>query len=254
MTADAFGDALWQLHQTPDDPGVGLEDEDLTLDAGHRAQIVLLNRWLAEGESVGGWKIGMTSGANRNAMGDGVRPFGFILASRILHSGASLPLSRLYTGQIENELCLILGAPLGAGTSRAEALAAVTSIAPAFEINQKRLPKGASAGLRVADDLSNWGIVVGTPVPCNAPALDDMQVTLSRGTHIIESVNSRGHIDDPFDSLATLANTLATYDLELQSGQHVITGAYGKTPFAPGRFTGEFDCNVGSVTVELVDA
>lgn len=245
-------DILWQVHN---DPAGGHEAalaelDDLSLSQGQHYQLALLERWLAQGEQLGGWKIGMTSGANRNSMGDGIRPFGFILASRIRTAADTLSVAALHRGQVENELCFLIGRELGAGATPADAFDAVQAAVPAFEINQKRLPAGATAGLRVADDLSNWGIVIGEAAP--APAnLDDLTVTLSGDEGVIETVPSAGHIDNHYESLAILANTLAGYGHSLQPGQYVITGAYGKTAFAPGTYQGHFDQGIGTVTVHL---
>ena len=126
----------------------------------------------------------------------------------------------------------------------------MASVLPAFEINQKRLHPDAPAPLRIADNLSNWGIVIGDPVAPGA-TLEKMTVTLSDENKIIETVASQGHIDDHYQSLATLANHLGQYNHALEPGQYVITGAYGKTPFAPGTFQGHFDCGIGDVTTHL---
>lgn len=248
-------DILWRVHNAP---AAGHEaelsslphDRALTLAEGQQCQLELLSRWLNTGERIGGWKIGMTSGASRNAMGDGIRPFGFILESRIKTAADQLSVGALHRGQVENELCFLIGSELGQGANRQDAMQAVEAVLPAFEINQKRLPGDATPGLRVADDLSNWGIAIGEP----SQPLDDLSaltVTLNNQNGIIEQVASAGHIDDHYESLATLARGLAEYGHALRPGQYVITGAYGKTPFAPGTYTGEFDLGIGSVTVNL---
>ncbi len=250
-------ETLWQMHN---DPGAGHEavfatkEEDLSLQIslqeGQQFQTELLQRWLDAGETIGGWKIGMTSGPNRNAMGDGIRPFGFILASRIKTAADMLSLANLHQGQIENEVCFLIGSELGAGATRNDAEKAVSAVLPAFEINQKRLPANVPPGLRVADDLSNWGIAIGEPVT-PPPDLSGLIVTLSGANGVIEEVASAGHIDDHYESLATLAKGLAEYGFSLQPGQYVITGAYGKTPFAPGVYEGAFNLGIGTVRVSL---
>jgi 2-keto-4-pentenoate hydratase len=244
-------DALWRLHQHPSNaPEDRLLEADLTLDEGQALQLELLNRWLDAGESVGGWKIGMTSGASRNAMGDGIRPFGFVLASRIKSDHAQLRLPALHNGGVENELCVVIGETLGSGCTAAHARETIAGVAPGFEINQRRLPGDAPAGLRVADDLSNWGIVAGDPV--TAPdALADLIVTLYKDGEEIGRVASAGHIDDHFESIATLANRLAQFGHALQPGQRVITGAYARTPFATGKFRGDFGEPIGTINVEI---
>lgn len=244
-------DVLWHTHQ---EPGAGhasvLSGVDVGFDEGQALQVELLKRHLANGEAIGGWKLGMTSGASRNAMGDGVRPFGFVLKSRVITSGDTLSLATLAKGQVENELCFLMREPLGAGATADDARRAVAGAVPAFEVNQKRLPGDVSAGVRVADDLSNWGIVVGEPV---APPVDlsGLEVAIHAGGDLIERVASEGHIDDHYETLATLANRLAEFGQSLQAGHYVITGAYGKTPFAPGHFHGEFSLGVGNVEINL---
>ncbi len=251
-------DILWQLHRDPDsDPSALFELPEISADEGQAIQFQLLDRWLNEGEELGGWKIGMTSGESRDALGVGVRPSGFVLKSRIFTSGAQIPRSRLYSGGVENELCFVVGQPLGAGATAEDARQAMAGIAPGFEINQKRLPPGSAAGLRIADDLSNWGIVYGEPIAPHALTghLDDLVVTLSEhsaaGTAEIERVASAGHMDPHYDSLAILARRLAEFGHALAPGQQVITGAYGKTPFAPGQFAGHFSLGIGEVELTL---
>jgi len=246
-------DTLWRVHNAPADGHEAAFDDhsiDISLPQGQQYQLQLLERWLQSGEALGGWKIGMTSGASRNAMGDGIRPFGFILASRIKTARDTLSVAALHRGQVENELCFEIGTALGAGATPERARAAVAAVLPAFEINQKRLPGNASPGLRVADDLSNWGIAIGAPVP-PPDNLEHLTVTLHGPDGETERIASRGHIDDHYTSLATLARGLSEYGYRLEPGQYVITGAYGKTPFAPGTYRGEFDLGIGDVTVHL---
>lgn len=251
MTSELL-DALWRLHQDPGEaPAPALLSATLDVDEGQALQLQLLERWLDNGESLGGWKIGMTSGASRNAMGDGIRPFGFVLANRIKSDGDQIPLAALYNGGVENELCFEVGATLGAGTTAEDARSGVVGVSPGFEINQKRLPGDASAGLRVADDLSNWGIVAGALVAV-PDSLDDLAVTLNKNGEPLETVASDGHIDDHFESLAILANRLADFGLSLEPGQRVITGAYAKTPFDAGVYRGDFG-DLGSVQIELTE-
>ena len=251
-------DTLWHLQQQPDsDPAPLFEHALPSADEGQALQFQLLDRWLNEGEELGGWKIGMTSGESRDALGVGVRPSGFVLKSRIFASGAQLPRSRLFKGGVENELCFIVGQALGDGATPKGAKSAMAGLAPAFEINQKRLPPDSAPGLRIADNLSNWGIVYGEPIT-DAQLSDNLsalQVTLSELTNTgeteIESVASDGHMDPHYESLAILAQRLADFGHSLTPGQQVITGAYGKTPFAPGRFAGDFSLGIGRAVLEL---
>ena len=184
-------------------------------------------------------------------MGDGIRPFGFILQSRIKKRETRLRLDQLHRGGVENELCFGFGTSLSSGTNPEKAKLAVNGIYPAFEINQKRLPLDAPSGLRVADNLSNWGIVHGLNAGTDI-GIDSISVNLSRGDDHIEKTESQGHIDDHYQSISTLANNLGQHGRSIEVGQKVITGAFGKTPFAEGIFQGHFSHDVGNVKVELI--
>ena len=251
-------DTLWQLQQQPDsDPRALFDQPDISADEGQALQFQLLERWLNEGEELGGWKIGMTSGESRDALGVGVRPSGFVLKNRIFRSGTQIPRASLYKGGVENELCFTVGSTLGDGATPAAAQAAMAGMAAGFEINQKRLPPNSPAGLRIADNLSNWGIVYGEPITHDqlSDDLSQMHVTLSQltdgQTHTIEQVASEGHMDPHYQSLAILAQRLADFGHSLQPGQQIITGAYGKTPFEVGHFAGDFSLGIGRAELEL---
>jgi 2-keto-4-pentenoate hydratase len=224
---------------------------EVDLTEGQALQLQLLGRWRDQAEWVGGWKLGMTSGQSRDAFGVGFRPFGFILNSRIMQSGGQISITRIGRGGIENELCFLIGKPLGASATENEVRAAVAGVSPAFEVNQRRIRGDTTPGMRIADDLANWGLVVGPVV--EAPAdLDSLTVVLRKSGEEVERVSAAGHIDDHYQTLATLARKLAEHGLALQPGNRVITGAYTRTVLEPGRFVGDFGTAIGSVSVEVV--
>lgn len=226
---------------------------DVSLAEGQKLQVALQQRWYEEGFGVGGWKLGMTSGASRDVFGAGVRPFGFILQKRIFTSGTTLTCSTLGKAGIENELCFTMSANLGADASREDAIAAIEVVAPAFEINQRRIGGPTSPGMRIADNLSNWGLVIGTSIPVPED-LTGFTVVLNNtdkpeATEEIDRVTAQGHIDDHFSSIAKLARVLAEQGLSLRAGDRVITGAFTRTPLTPGHYTGSFGSPIGDVTV-----
>lgn len=226
---------------------------ELDVDTGQALQVAILRRHAAEGRAVGGWKVGLTSGAGRDSFGAGVRPFGFVLANRVFRSPAELTLSTIVTAGVENELCFVMDTALGKGATAAAARRAVRGVAPAFEINQLRLRGRASPGLAVAENLSQWGIVVGAAVAVAKVDFDAINVTLACDETTVETVAARGHIDNHFESLAVLANRLAQFGLALEAGHHVITGSFTRQSVpGPSRWTGEFGAPLGTVRVAFL--
>ncbi|HEX5115568.1 MAG TPA: hypothetical protein VFW65_10270 [Pseudonocardiaceae bacterium] len=220
---------------------------------GARIQLAVLEGWRQLGEELGGWKIGMSSRGLRDSMGTGVRPFGFVLASRILASGAELDVSRVPDCLLEPEICVTMGAPLGGpDVTEEQAKAAVASVSPAFEICSKRLPSGMPRSVRIGNDLNNWGIVVG-PEHSTDIALDRLAVELFRDGEPIDSGHSgQDVIDSPYLSLARVCRTLADHGLALAAGQRLITGSVlaGARVAGHSRFTARFG-ELGEVTVTV---
>ena len=215
-----------------------------------------LERQLAQlGErEVAGWKVGLTSGAARDGMGAGFRPFGYILKERVFASGHVFERAAFRRVGVENELCFRLREPLRGEVSRAEAIAAVESVHPAFEINEPRLPAGASAAERLADNLNQYAIVVGPDAQLAWETFDfnALRVVLSRDGRQLQAVAAAGHIDDHFASIAALARQLGRFGRNLAAGDHIITGAYGRAAVeAPGLYCGDFGADFPPVSVRF---
>ncbi len=199
----------------------------MTIEDAEAMQLEILDRWCTRGESLGGWKVGLTSGASRDAFGKGVRPFGHILRNRIIESGDELKHSVIKHCGVENELCFIIERDLvGPNVTPRMARAAALRVAPAFEVNETRVAGDVDGPCRVADNLSHWGIVVGEFQRFD-PDFDfeSVSVALMRDGMEVERGDARGNIDDHFLSIAALARELAKFGRKLQAGQRVITGS-----------------------------
>ena len=229
---------------------------EISVDEGQRLQLRVLERWIEQGETLAGYKIGLTSGEARNAFGAGIRPFGFILRSRVLRSGDSVQRNKIGRMGIENELVFRVGESISATSITGEAARKVIeAVAPAFEINQRRLlliPGGESSnGLRVADNLSQWGIVTGNFLDLDQD-FDNLVVSLSCDGESVQEVRAKGHIDDHFDSIAALINRLHSYGRGLSRGDLIITGSFTKQPIdSAGRWCGNFG-EIGRVELQVV--
>lgn len=226
------------------------------LDAAQARQLESLEALEADGEAVGGWKLGLTSGGSRDAFGAGFRPFGFVLASRVLRSGSTLWWDSMITaGSIENEVCFELGETITEPVTPESVRETLTGFAPAFEINQVRVAADASPEERLADNLSNWGVVVGETMPLPADwaqaAQAKLKVSLLHNADGVESVQADGHIDDHLVSLARLSNRLLRFGRRLEAGQKVITGAFGRAREPKhGLWSGDFG-ELGRVHVRV---
>ena len=224
----------------------------LSFDDALRVQLDILERRLAAGERLAGWKIGLTSATVRAHFGTERQPFGHILESGVIRSPGEIALDDLVVGcGVEPELCVTMGSDLhGPGVTPAEAREAVASIAPGMEINQKRSGGVTDFELSVADNLTQWSIVHGPASPVTGDFDSDaLRVTMSCNGEVRADVVGRDVIDDHFVSIATLANVLGEHGRRLEAGQRLITGSFSKHDVAHGEewraeFAGLGACSV----------
>jgi len=220
----------------------------LSLDEGLEVQLAVLERLIADGEELGGWKVGMTSGPSLDRMGTGFRPFGFILKRRIRQSGSSIRLGQLGPSEIEPELAFRIDRPLhGSALTETQVREAVSGAIPSFELLTTRLQGNFGNGATVADDLTQWGLVLGEPSAWQGD-VTEMAVRLVHDTDAAIEAGPAYAIDDPFRSLSALCATLDRFGLGLEPGQHVITGAFHRTRLLPGTWSAQFK-GVGPVEI-----
>jgi 2-keto-4-pentenoate hydratase len=158
---------------------------------------------------------------------------------------------RIGTCQIEPEICLTIGKSLeGSNLDVDEVKDAVTEVAPSFEINELRRSMPDSPwSVSIADDLSNWGVVVGEGVAASEVDLTQTEVVLTRDNEVVSATVLGPAMDDPYKSLVELCATLHRFDLSLHPGQRVITGAFSRDA-VPG--TGTWAATFGGIgTVEI---
>ena len=206
----------------------------MTIDDALDEQLIRLAR---DGRPLLGWKVGFTSERARKAVGSDARPFGHLL--NVLDSGSEVDASSIKGCSIEPELCFTIDE----GGSAA-------AVSAGFELNERRIETGDVEAL-IADNLINWGIVVGDSVA----AVDDINavdVTLSCNGEVRFAGVSRDHLDDHYASIERLSETLAAHGRKLEPGQRVITGAFTRFKVAAGEVWSAAYSGIGSVEVTFV--
>ena len=253
MDVDALVERLWAARQAGDYCPSWLNGA-LSLDEAHAVQLGLLARKLAQGERLAGWKVGLTGNRARTAMGIDARPFGHVLASRALRSGARLGVAAIARPSIEPELCFTIGERLaGRDVSRDTVASRLARVAAGYEINERR-PGSVRPdfGATVTDCLTQWGIVEGDGVDLrSAGDLNDVRCTLVRNGEKVYEGRSRDELDDHLESLRRLVGTLSAHGLALEPGQKVITGAFTRFNAAPEEHWRASYDGIGDVEVFL---
>lgn len=232
------------------------DDPALTMADGYAVQRELTRMILDDGDSIVGYKVGLTSKPMQKMIGVDSPDFGPVFASTVYRDGDAIPLSRFIQPKIEAEIVFVLGEPLrGPGVSVTDAARAVAGVAAAVEIVDSRF---ADWRIKLADtvsDLASNGAVAtsGRLVPLADVDPRLVGMTLTRNGHLVDTGAGAAALGDPLAVVAWLANTLGENGIGMEPGHLVMTGAlHAAAPMAAGDvWRADFD-RLGPVTVRVV--
>jgi 2-keto-4-pentenoate hydratase len=234
---------------TDEDPTLGMAD-------GYAVQQELTTLLLDAGDSVIGYKVGLTSKPMQKLVGVDSPDYGPVLSSTVYRDGDAISLSRFIQPKIEAEIVFVLGDRLaGPGVTVTDAHRATAGVAAAMEIVDSRF---ADWRIKLADtvaDLASNGAVAVSGHLVPLPGLDTRLVgmTLTRNGELVDTGAGAAALGDPLTVVAWLANTLGAVGLAMEPGQLVMTGAlHAAVPMNAGDvFRADFD-RLGPVTVRVV--
>jgi 2-keto-4-pentenoate hydratase len=201
-----------------------------------------------------GRKIGATSSAIQELFGIDTPDYGHIFDDMVVEDGGAIERGRLIQPMVEPELVFICDRDLrGPGVTRADVLAATTTIIPSIEIIDSRIRNWEIEFVdTVADNGSSARCVFGESIPFDGQQLDLVEVTLSRNGTPIESARGDAVLGHPAEAVAWLANVLGEHGSGLPAGDYVLSGSFMKAfPAERGdRFEASFS-GVGSVSCQF---
>jgi 2-keto-4-pentenoate hydratase len=209
----------------------------LTIEQAYQVQLAILDRWVARGERLAGWKVGLSAPVIQRQFGMHEPVMGFLLESGHRESDAGFRHAELIEPGFENELCLTVGTRLeGPGVTLAEARAAITAVQPAFEIIEGRGDFRADMSLSLTDNCQQRAFVTGpaSPLPAGWEPSSTTVEVLINGRRVDEAVGSEetGH---SLGAVAWLAKKLAEFGRRLEPGHRIMSGSFTKQyPIARG--------------------
>jgi 2-keto-4-pentenoate hydratase len=222
--------AAWMLREaqtrrTPIEPLTSTFPE-LTVDDAWAIQTLNREEQLATGRTILGYKCGLTSKAMQEQMGVDEPDFGVLLDDMAVPEGGVMLMERFLQPRIEAEIILVLGRPLGAGTTTADVLAATAFACPSLEIIDSRIKDWRlTLADTVADNASSGAFVMGEGI-----AIDGLDLTKIEAVVRVNGVEkARGFgsaaLGHPAAAAAWLANRLGDFGLLFDAGAVVMTGS-----------------------------
>lgn len=217
---------------------------EMTVEDGYAIQRAWVGLEIADGRSIKGRKIGLTSRAMQQASQITEPDFAPLMDDMFFAAGSDIPMDRFIAPRVEVELAFILAAPLrGPGVTLFDVLSASAYVVAAVEIIDARIEqfdRETRAPRKVFDTISdfaaNAGIVLGSrPVRPLDVDLRWVGALLYKNGVIEESGLAAAVLNHPANGVAWLANKLAGYDEELRAGDVVLAGSFTRpSPAAAG--------------------
>jgi len=208
---------------------------EMTIDDGYAIQRAWVQLEMADGRTIKGRKIGLTSRAMQQASQITEPDFAPLMDDMFFAQGSEIEASRFIAPRIEVELAFILGKPLqGPGATLFDVLSATEYVTPAIEIIDSRIEqfdRETQVMRKVVDTISdfaaNAGIVLGgRPVRPHDVDLRWVGALLYKNGVIEETGLAAGVLNHPATGVAWLANKIAPYGEQLNVGDVVLAGSF----------------------------
>jgi 2-oxo-hept-3-ene-1,7-dioate hydratase len=214
---------------------LSLDFPGITLADAYAIQQAWIEIKVAEGRTVKGHKIGLTSKAMQSALLIDEPDSGVLLDDMFFADGGLVPSDRFIGTRVEAELAFIMKTRLaGPGCTLFDVLNATDFVVPALEILDTRIeridPQTRTTRKifdTIADNAANAGIVLGgRPLRPLDADLRWIGALCYRNGQLEETGLAAGVLNHPATSVAWLANKIAPNGLALEPGQVVLAGSF----------------------------
>jgi len=228
---------------------------DMTVQDAYQIQLENIHKRRERGEKVIGLKIGLTSRGMQKLLGVNEPDYGHLMDQMLLLEGEACPVKKLLQPRVEGELAFCMKKTLkGPGITVADVYNAVDWVAPAIEIVDSRIKDWKIKLVdTIADNGSSAMLVLGSGMtPIEKVDMRMVGMILEKNGKIVNTGTGAEVWGNPAASVAWLANKLSEFDIALEEGNIILSGAVTAAESAAegDNFTVSFH-GMGSVTVRF---
>jgi 2-oxo-hept-3-ene-1,7-dioate hydratase len=234
----------------------------MTIEDGYAIQREWVKLEMADGRTILGRKIGLTSRAMQLSSQITEPDYAPLMDDMFFDTGSDVPIQRFIAPRVEVELAFVLGRDLkGPGVTLFDVMQATDYATPALEIIDARIEqfdRDTKAPRKVfdtiADFAANAGIVLGgRPVKPDAIDLRWVGALLYKNAVIEESGVAAAVLNHPATGVAWLANKIAAYGEQLSAGDIVLSGSFTRpTTAARGDVVHADYGPLGAISIRLI--
>ena len=214
---------------------VTLSHADMNMDDAYAIQSAWVNRKIADGRKVIGYKIGLTSRAMQRVMKIDTPDYGVLLDDMVFPDGGQITAADFLDPQIEVELAFVLKDRLfGDAVTPEQVMAATDYVIPAFELIAARSYRvhpetGYTRNVfdTISDNAANAGIVMGG----RKVKPDEIDLrwagAIVKLNGVIEQTGlAAAVLDHPANGICWIAKRFAPHGIALEPGQILLSGSF----------------------------
>ncbi len=207
----------------------------MTIEDGYAIQRAWVALEIADGRSIRGRKIGLTSRAMQLSSQIDEPDFAPLMDDMFFSSSEPIPMNRFIAPRVEVELAFVLSQELsGTNLTIEQVLSATSYVVPAIEIIDARIEqfdRDTKATRKVFDTISdfaaNAGIILGQQK--TKPEGIDLRwvgAILTKNGIVEETGLAAGVLNHPANGIAWLAKKIAPFGEVLRAGEVVLAGSF----------------------------
>ena len=240
---------------------VTLTHPDMDMDDAYAVQTAWVDRKIADGRKVVGYKIGLTSRAMQRAMKIETPDYGVLLDDMVFADGGTIACADFTDPQIEVELAFVLKDRLfGENVTKEEVLAATDYVIPAFELIAARSFRvhpetGYTRKVfdTISDNAANAGIIMGgKKVSPGDVDLRWMGAIVKKNEVVEQTGLAAAVLDHPANGICWIAKRFARHNIALEPGQILLSGSFtAPIKVAPGDFVEADYGPLGTISVSF---
>ena len=238
----AAADALYTAEKTRKQTrALTLSHPTMNMDDAYAIQRAWVDRKIADGDRITGYKIGLTSRAMQQAMHIDTPDFGILLESMFFANGSTISTENFCDPRIEVELGFVMKKPLfGDNVSVEDVLDATDYIVPALELIAARSHRvDPETGYTrkvfdtIADNAANAGYIVGdNTFSPNEIDLRWSGAILYLNGEVEETGLAAGVMDHPAKGICWVCERFAAHGIGLSPGDFILSGSFTRPVIA----------------------
>ncbi len=217
---------------------------DLTVEKAYVLQKNLAKAILANGDTIGGFKAGLTSEAGQKKFGVNAALLGPLFKSGELGPDVVVDSKDFVRLFIENEVGYVVGQKISEPVKDVESLKKmIKEFFPAVELPDLRFDdmKSVKGSDLIVDAVASAKYIVGPRFPADKVDVGKVDVTLTLDGNVVNQGNAADALGDQWKALLWLVNGVVAQGWTIEPGQILITGAMGNMiPGKPGKYEGDW--------------